>query len=167
MLKKKSLFILLSVFVLLGFAGTMAFAYEKIDKNSQPANVIIDKEKDNIKSRDISAENKKNQDVENFSVNQNTFDDMINLMNEYGYHDMAQYMQENNYEAMHDFMNNLSQEDFDTMVRIMKERGVHPMANMMNSIGREEMISIHENLGQCHGYNGFRNGTMEKGNFKR
>jgi len=95
----------------------------------------------------------RNSDIQASSQN-DTYQDIVQLMNENGMVEAAKYMQAGDYEAMDEYMNNMTEQDYDQMIKIMNENGYEGMGRMMESIGQEGMIQMHNSMGGAQGMMG-------------
>lgn len=92
-------------------------------------------------------------EVEGEEKDNETFQDMIRVMEENGFQDEAQAMKSQDYKEIDEFMNNITEEDYARMIEVMEESGYESMVNMMDSVSREEMIQMHNDMGgaeDCH-----------------
>jgi hypothetical protein len=80
------------------------------------------------------------------AVNNNTYNDMIKIMQDNGFGAEATAMQNRDFTAMNKFMSNLSDADYNKMINIMKNNGYTGMANIMQSIGKQGMITMHQSM---------------------
>ncbi|MFT8313026.1 MAG: hypothetical protein ABF633_02085 [Clostridium sp.] len=75
-----------------------------------------------------------------------SFNNMIKIMQDNGFSDEAKAMQNRDYNAMNKFMNNLNNADYKKMIDIMQNNGYGSMARMMESVGKDNMTKMHQDM---------------------
>ena len=80
------------------------------------------------------------------SQSNDSFNNMIKIMQDNGFTDAAKAMQNRDYDAMNKFMNNLNDADYKKMIDIMQNNGYGSMAKMMESVGRDNMTKMHQGM---------------------
>ena len=75
-----------------------------------------------------------------------SFNNMIKIMNDNGFNNQANAMANRNFDAMNKLMTNISDSDYEKMINVMQQNGYAPMANMMKSVNREDMTKIHQSM---------------------
>lgn len=75
-----------------------------------------------------------------------SFNNMIKVMQDNGFSDEAKAMQDRDYDAMDKFMNNLNDADYKKMIDIMQNNGYGSMAKIMESVGKDNMTKMHQDM---------------------
>ncbi|MDF2503594.1 hypothetical protein [Clostridium sp.] len=110
--------------------GSISVVYAKGRNNISP---------DNFSRSMMSAQNTGYQ-------SNDSFNNMIKMMQDNGFNDAAKAMENRDYSAMNKFMSNLNDEDYKKMIDIMQNNGYGSMAKMMESVGKDNMIKMHQGM---------------------